>query len=313
MSENEGTSIGKTLRDARIAKGFTLDDLQQTTKIQKRYLIAIEDERFEDLPGDFYVRAFIKQYADTVDLDGSELLNEFSNKLPNTKTQEYVDKVNEDNPTTRSTQRKAEDRYENIRRRIPVIAAIIVVILVLGGIWYASSLHSERSTQDNIDSSSVSVSGSSSEKSSSKAKESSSESKEPKVSFETTSNSGTAATLEMKNAPKNKAVKITTTGNAWTSVATTSATLWSGTLASSSETVKVPSATTQLSITLGSVDNTAITIGGHKVPLTKLTAASSSSSTSATTTSSSSQYGASNTYSSSSTSAKLSSLTIVFK
>ena len=87
MSENN-KSIGEALRDARIAKGYTLDDLQQTTKIQKRYLIAIEDENFSDLPGDFYVRAFIKQYADTVELGGSELLDQYADQMPSTKTQE---------------------------------------------------------------------------------------------------------------------------------------------------------------------------------------------------------------------------------
>lgn len=45
--------VGKKLHDARVAKGYTLDDLQQATKIQKRYLIAIEDEKFDELPGDF--------------------------------------------------------------------------------------------------------------------------------------------------------------------------------------------------------------------------------------------------------------------
>ena len=88
MSEEQDKqlNIGKKLKDARVANGLTLDDLQQATKIQKRYLIAIEDEKFDELPGDFYVRAFIKQYANTVGLNGNELLQEYDDYLPKTKT-----------------------------------------------------------------------------------------------------------------------------------------------------------------------------------------------------------------------------------
>ena len=70
------TDIGKTLQNARNEKHYTLDDLQQITKIQKRYLIAIEENNFDALPGDFYVRAFIRQYADTVGIKADKLLSE---------------------------------------------------------------------------------------------------------------------------------------------------------------------------------------------------------------------------------------------
>lgn len=80
--------LGQTLKQARMDKGLTLGDLHESTKIQKRYLEAIEEGNYKVLPGNFYVRAFIKSYAEAVGLDPAEVLGLYKNVIPSGEPQE---------------------------------------------------------------------------------------------------------------------------------------------------------------------------------------------------------------------------------
>ncbi|MBP1931560.1 helix-turn-helix domain-containing protein [Ammoniphilus resinae] len=68
------TELGETLKQARIKKGLTIDDIHQETKIQSRYLEAIEAGNLDALPGHFYARAFVKSYAEVVGIDPDTIL-----------------------------------------------------------------------------------------------------------------------------------------------------------------------------------------------------------------------------------------------
>lgn len=70
------SSVGQILKEAREARGLTLHDMQEKTKIQPRYLKAIEEDRFEVLPGHFYTRAFVRTYAEYVGIDPQPLLSQ---------------------------------------------------------------------------------------------------------------------------------------------------------------------------------------------------------------------------------------------
>ncbi|WP_125581266.1 helix-turn-helix domain-containing protein [Levilactobacillus cerevisiae] len=314
MSDNSKITLGKTLRDARIAKGYTLDDLQQTTKIQKRYLIAIEDQNFDELPGDFYVRAFIKQYADMVDLDGAELLKQFDSALPSTQTQEYVDKVNENNPETRSQQRQVDERYVKLRRTIPVVGIVIVVLVILVGIWVAASHNGSSTTKNNVDSSSVSVSGSSSNKTQSSSKSSSSKKSSSKkaktASFKKLSSTTSGSTWEMLNASSKPKMSLSATTSAWMSVTANGSTVWQGTLSSTtSHSLTIPSSATSVTLKFGNAPATSVKVDGKKFNFTSATSTSSASSSSSTT-------GTTTTTSSSSTtttSSQVQTVTLEFK
>ncbi|UQS81706.1 DUF4115 domain-containing protein [Bombilactobacillus folatiphilus] len=116
------SELGDKLRDARLAKGYTIDDLQKITKIQKRYLMAIEEGRLDQLPGDFYIRAFIKQYADSVGLNSTQLLQEFSDEVPQVQPEESP----QEQPVV-----KRDSLLLNLKRRWPQILILAVVLLIV--------------------------------------------------------------------------------------------------------------------------------------------------------------------------------------
>jgi hypothetical protein len=70
--------LGRSLREARDKRGLDLDVVQRELRIRKRYLEAIENERFELLPGDVYTRGFIRSYAEFLGLDGSICVEEYN-------------------------------------------------------------------------------------------------------------------------------------------------------------------------------------------------------------------------------------------
>lgn len=66
--------LGQQLREAREARGLSVDDVAQGTRIRAAYIRALEEERFADLPAPVYVRGFLRNYATFLGLDAEELI-----------------------------------------------------------------------------------------------------------------------------------------------------------------------------------------------------------------------------------------------
>jgi len=73
--------IGESLREARTRRGLTPADVHKAIRIRERYLAALEEERWEMLPGEAYVRGFLKTYADFLGLDGNLYLDEYNSRI----------------------------------------------------------------------------------------------------------------------------------------------------------------------------------------------------------------------------------------
>lgn len=165
------SELGKRLKEAREEKQLSLDDLQATTKIQKRYLTAIEAGEFSVLPGTFYARAFIRSYAEAVGLDHEALFVEFERELPNPHENdsqlptrsERAAKMEQDARSQRRERRRRAEHSQKIHKRVQsdrdrsfftgivpiVIAGLILVGIVAGVYVYIQKSNLERDLADN--------------------------------------------------------------------------------------------------------------------------------------------------------------------
>lgn len=71
------SGIGIQLKETREAKGYSLEQVQQSTKIHIEYLRALENDQFDSLPSPFYVRAFLRSYAHCLGLDAQPLMDRY--------------------------------------------------------------------------------------------------------------------------------------------------------------------------------------------------------------------------------------------
>lgn len=70
-------SIGHTLRRERELRHISLEELAQTTRIPLKNLLLLEEDRFTDLPGDVFVRGFLRAYARAVQLDPDLMVDRY--------------------------------------------------------------------------------------------------------------------------------------------------------------------------------------------------------------------------------------------
>ena len=72
--------IGTSLREARERRRLDFAEAEQATKIRAKYLRALEDEQFDQLPAGTYVRGFLRAYAEYLGLDGDLYVDEYSSR-----------------------------------------------------------------------------------------------------------------------------------------------------------------------------------------------------------------------------------------
>ncbi|MBW8348939.1 DUF4115 domain-containing protein [Bacillus sp. IITD106] len=223
------TELGSRLRLAREEKSITLDQLQNVTRIQKRYLVAIEEGNYDILPGKFYARAFIKQYAEAVGLEPDLLFEEYKSEIPIA----YDDNLPEQLSRTQS-RRSVSPSSSKVMEMFPKIITAIFVLAILVLIWFLVIKYldtSEKSSVNNNNSNGavgIKESGDvappeddKKDDTTSPEQEEESNTEEPvKQEISVDSASGDTTTYTLSNADKFEVeVKATNPGRSWVKIA----------------------------------------------------------------------------------------------
>lgn len=295
MNEERNSTIGQELQQARLDKGLSLDDIQQSTKIQKRYLAAIESGQFDQLPGAFYERAFVRQYATAVGLDAVAFMKKYENEEETPAEPDLsAARVDADNVTRTGMHQPEETVADKTRNMMPKIIIGVVVIAIIAIIWAVISSFAGSAKEESKQQSSVSVSTSKvvekssaksskttassvkSDKSSSKtASAKSSSEKKPakagKIDLGTGEVSGAAINYGSVKVP-NKAVKMqlkAVDGSSWMQVSDASGkVLWNGTVEDKdTQEVEIPETATGVVVSIGNALATQVSLNNQKVDL----------------------------------------------
>ena len=74
-------NVGEVLKARRDEKGLSLAQVHEATKIAPQTLAALEENRFDAFPNKVYARAFIRDYANFLGLDGAELADSYESEV----------------------------------------------------------------------------------------------------------------------------------------------------------------------------------------------------------------------------------------
>ena len=124
--------IGDSLRDARKRQGLDVSDVERRTKIRARYLLALEEERFDLIPGQAYAKGFLRSYSEALGLDSKPFLDEFDERFAD-EDEDFMVSLEEVDAGGWA--------FGSLARR----AALATVAVLFGAVVLAASLHEDGS------------------------------------------------------------------------------------------------------------------------------------------------------------------------
>jgi cytoskeleton protein RodZ len=124
-------SVGQTLRKARAERKIELSEVEEVTKIRVKFLLAMEQDEWDDLPGPAYARSFLASYARLLGLDEAALVEQYRGEVEKGDRVEPLPAVIKPGSISRPT--SARPAVLVVAGLVAVVALGLVIAAALGG------------------------------------------------------------------------------------------------------------------------------------------------------------------------------------
>src|SRR6516162_7954546 len=132
------TSLGEILRRERVKRNLSLDSISRDLKISSRLLEAIEQERFDKLPGGVFTKSFVKQYAHFLSLDEDEIAGELQRMIEPQPAEPQLPEPHSEAPIMIPRVKEWEtvaDKRSRWSSSLPALALVVAVMLICSGVY----------------------------------------------------------------------------------------------------------------------------------------------------------------------------------
>jgi cytoskeleton protein RodZ len=138
--------FGKELRSERVSRGVGIEEISDSTKISSRYLTALEQDQFEQLPGGVFNKGIVRSYARVVGLDEEFWVGRYMEAYQQSgqvKTDDadwiaFAENVGKSRPI--------EGERPDLRLRWAGVAALLLLLVGLG--WFVWSYVRSRMVEE---------------------------------------------------------------------------------------------------------------------------------------------------------------------
>ncbi|HAP14891.1 MAG TPA: helix-turn-helix domain-containing protein [Lactococcus sp.] len=271
-------TIGEVLKDKRTELGLGLSEAEKLTNIPKLYIIALETGDYKALPGDFYIKAYLKQYAEKLELDADQIMLAYE-KDGSMSVEEHED-IQETYRFVKPSERVEEEEEENNkpawRYYLPIILLSTVALAIVGSVTAVVLLNRPQNSNLNDVSYTYQTSETAKTTEDEKTAESTEKADETKPEPENqlaVTGSGTQLNVNLTNASLPSQIVFTTAAGTVTTISLTNADWATARTLSDAEntaTAIIGTGLTESTIRLSNTQGLTMTINGNNVDLSNL-------------------------------------------